>query len=374
MSLLWTVGGAAVVAFLLTALLIEPARRLAWRHGLTDRPADHKAHRRPTPYLGGVAILVGTLIPAGLAVHGLATNGGGRGLWAVVGTGVVAAALGLADDLGGLSPRVRLVVEVLLAAVLVAGGSRLGLVPGPGWLDPVVTVFLIVVVTNSFNLLDNADGALGTVACVSAVPIAALLFAAGQPQVGLLMVCLAAACAGFLLHNAPPARIFMGDAGSLFIGLLLCAGATRLPVGRHDRPAHLALLLLLVFPAAVDTGLVVLSRLTHRRSLLVGGTDHVAHRLRRMGLGGEAVLAVLLVGGALAGLCAVLVSGGLLSGRLSLLVAAGAATVLIGLLMLRDPGYPAEDRRAAASRHAGASRHTTVTARRPRVARTDSRG
>jgi UDP-N-acetylmuramyl pentapeptide phosphotransferase/UDP-N-acetylglucosamine-1-phosphate transferase len=365
MSLLWTVGAAAVAAFLLTALLVEPARRLAWRYGLTDQPAGHKPHRRPTPYLGGVAILVGTLIPAGLGARG-----GGLGLWAVAGSAVVAAALGLADDLGGLSTRARLVVEVVLAAVLVAGGARLG-VPGPGWLDAVVTAFGIVVVTNSFNLLDNADGALGTVGCASAVAIAALLFASGQPQVGLLMVCLAAACAGFLLHNAPPARIFMGDAGSLFIGLLLCAGATRLPVG-HDRPAHLALLLLLVFPAAVDTGLVVLSRLAHGRSPLRGGTDHVAHRLRRLGLRGESVLVVLLIGGALAGLGAVLVSGGLLSGRISLAFAAGTGAVLIGLLMLADPGYPARVRPPV--RRASASRHAAVTPRRPRVARTHSRG
>jgi len=377
-----------VAAFLLTVLLVEPLRRLAWRYELTDRPAGHKAHRRPTPYLGGVAILLGALIPAGLALRdgsalgGGVGRGGGLAVWVVAGTAVVAAALGLADDLGGLSARVRLVVEALLATVLVAGGARLGL-PGPGALDAIVTACWIVVVTNSFNLLDNADGALATVACVSAVPVALLLFMGGQSRVGLLMLCLAAACAGFLVHNAPPARIFMGDAGSLLVGLLLCAAVTRVPVG-SDRPAHLAVVLLLIFPAAVDTGLVVLSRLTHRRSPLRGGTDHVAHRLRRMGLGGEAVLAVMLVGGALAGLAAMLVSGGLLSGRISLAVAAVAAAALIGLLTLSDPGYRDAGRTAALRPPAAAGRHVEadhadarrapVTARHPRVARTDSRG
>jgi UDP-GlcNAc:undecaprenyl-phosphate GlcNAc-1-phosphate transferase len=363
MSGVWVPAGAGLAAFVLTALLVEPARRLALRFGLTDRPASHKAHRRPTPYLGGVAIVAGTLIPVAVVLRG---QDDAR-LWAVVCPAVAIAVLGFADDTGGLSARVRLAVEVLLAAILVAAGARLGL-PGPGWVDLALTVCWIVVVTNSFNLLDNADGALATVACVTAVPIAALLFAGGQPRLGLVMVCLAAACGGFLLHNAPPARIFMGDGGSLFLGLLLAAGATRLPVG-HDRPAHLALLLLLVFPVAVDTGLVVLSRLLHRRSPFRGGTDHVAHRLRRLGLSGDAVLAVLLLTGAAGGLLAVFVSGGLLPGRASLLVATLAAVVLIGMLMLRDPGY-----RVRARPPVTASRHATVGAGRPRVARTHSRG
>ena len=355
-------AGAALAGFGLTALLVEPLRRLARRYRLTDRPAGHKAHRWPTPYLGGLAIAAGTLAPAAVVLRGRAD----AVFWSVAAAAVAVAMLGLADDVRGLSARLRLGVELALAAVLVGGGARLGL-PGPAWLDPVLTAAWIVVVTNSFNLLDNADGALATVGCATAVPAAALLFAAGAPHLGLLLVCLAAACGGFLLHNAPPARIFMGDAGSLFIGLLVCAGVTRLPVG-DDRPAHLALVLLLALPAAVDTGLVVLSRSLHRRSPLRAGTDHMAHRLRRLGLSGNAVLAVLLAIGAGGGLVAVFVSVGVLSGRAGLLGAALSALVLIGLLSLLDPGYGAAPRPRAAHRQA------TVGAVGSPVATTDSRG
>lgn len=253
---------AALAAFGLTALLVEPVRRLAHRYRVTDRrAAGHRAHRPSTPYLGGLAIAVGTLAPpAAIPLRGRADEV----FWLVAAASVALALLGLAHDVRGLGTRVRLAALLVPAALLVTGGARLSL-PGPAWLDPMLTAAWLVVVTNSFSLSDKSSSVLPTIGCATAVPVAALLFATGQPHLGLLLVCLAAAYGGFLLHNAPSARIFVGNAGSLFVGLLLCAGVTRLPAG-DDRSAHLALVLLLVLPAAVDTGRVVLYRVERRPS------------------------------------------------------------------------------------------------------------
>ncbi|HEY2673570.1 MAG TPA: MraY family glycosyltransferase [Rugosimonospora sp.] len=337
--------GAALAALALTVALVEPARRLALRGGATDRPAAHKAHHRPTPYLGGVAIVAGTLVPTVLVARHT-----GPGFWVTAAAAAAAAALGLWDDLRSLSARTRLAVETILAVLVTATGGRLELVE-PRWLDAGLTICWIVVVTNSFNLLDNADGALATVAAVTALPLAAVTYAGGQPALGLLLICLSLACTGFLPHNTPPARIFMGDTGSLFIGLLIAAAAARARPARAGAYSHAATLLLLVFLAAVDTALVVVSRRLHGRPLWQGGTDHVAHRLRRLGLTGNALVAVLLLVAAVSGLSAALVYDGLLPGPTTLVATALAAAVLVAAL-LAVPGYPA----VATS---------TVTGRRP---------
>jgi UDP-GlcNAc:undecaprenyl-phosphate GlcNAc-1-phosphate transferase len=345
---------AALAALLLTAVLVEPARRLALRYGLTDRPAPHKAHRRVTPYLGGTAIVIGTLAPTVATVNPTHAR-----IWLVLGAALGIAALGLFDDARTLRPSTRIAVEALLASIVALGGVRLNLL-GQDQLDLLLTVGWIIVVTNSFNLLDNTDGALATVACATTVPLAVFAIVAGQPDLALLLLCLAAACTGFLLHNAAPARIFMGDSGSLFIGFLIATSAALVAPGpaRVDRAA---ILLLIVFVAAVDTGLVVVSRQLAGRSWLQGGTDHVAHRLIRTGVDPHPLLGVLFLAAATAGLLAVLVSARVLAGSTTLLGALGAAVVLIVLLLQAPAGYRQPARHAY--RPATSPRHARSTAR-----------
>ncbi len=326
---LWEAAAAAT----LTVLLVPPLRRLARRHRLTDEPAAHKPHASATPYLGGVGIALGVLIPVGLFARSAEHR------WQAIIVGAVAVcALGLVDDLGnGLSARLRLAVETALATGVVVAGARPHLT-GQAWLDGALTVGWIVVVTNAYNLLDNCDGALAITACATATPLAALLFAGGAPAIGTLLACLAAASAGFLLYNAPPARIFMGDAGSLFIGFLIASGAAAIPT--VSSPWGTATVLLLVgYPAAVDTTLVTVSRLRARRPIWQGGTDHAAHRLRRAGLGPRSVLVVLLTATALSTLTAVLVYVGSLPSRPTLVVALLAVALPVMALL----HIPADD-------------------------------
>jgi UDP-GlcNAc:undecaprenyl-phosphate GlcNAc-1-phosphate transferase len=200
-----------------------------------------------------------------------------------------------------------------------------------------------VVITNSFNLLDNMDGASATVATVTAGFLAWVAYLAGQSGLVLLLLALSAGCFGFLVHNWTPARMFMGDAGSLFIGFVIAAATVSIdvPAGAVNR---LAELFLVTFVATVDTCLVMLSRHRARRPVLVGGTDHISHRLRRLGCSVRQVTLVLFATASLSCLCGALVADQRLPAAVTLTGAAAFAMTLIRLL-LKVPVYSETDQR-----------------------------
>jgi UDP-GlcNAc:undecaprenyl-phosphate/decaprenyl-phosphate GlcNAc-1-phosphate transferase len=277
------------VAFILAALLSEAMRWIALKYRLVDRPGKAKAHESPTPYLGGMAIVIGTL-----AAWAIAVPPRDRQILTLVVAGTLISVLGLADDIRPSRVSVRLSVECLAAGAVVASGARLGIVgnvPGIGdWPDIALTVLWIVLITNSFNLLDNSDGAAGGIAAVTAAALAILAFRTGWENIAEFELAVSASCAGFLAHNWAPARIFMGDAGSLFLGFVLSASAVLVfglqpgSVPAAPWAVRVSGLLLLNFVAVVDTGTVVVSRYRAGRSLMQGGTDHTSHRLRALGL------------------------------------------------------------------------------------------
>ncbi|WP_051865181.1 glycosyltransferase family 4 protein [Streptosporangium roseum] len=297
--------------------------RLALRWGLTDQPGGHKVHERPIPYLGGMAIMLGTIVPPA-ALLGLTD----RRAAAIMIAALAVALLGLIDDLSSLSPLTRLAVEAVAAFGVVLGGVQ-ATVTG-GWLDGPITGLWIVVITNSFNLLDNMDGALATVAAVSAAFLAGMAFVYAQPAIGLLLVALAHASLGFLLHNWAPAKVFMGDAGSLFIGFVIACSAAMLVTGKSTDTV-IAGLLLPTFVATVDTGVVILSRKRAGRPLLQGGTDHVSHRLRRLGLNVRLTAATLAAVAAATGALGLAMALGWISPLIATVAATGAALILINL-------------------------------------------
>ena len=326
----------ALTALIVTDVLSELLRRVAIRCDLTDRPDTRKAHVRPVPYLGGIAIAVGTLVPAAF----LAPLRGHR-LTLLILAGAAVAVIGLIDDCRSLRPATRLLAEGAAATAVIVAGGHIDILGTR--LDPVIAVAWIVLQTNSFNLLDNMDGAAATVAFVSSSFLAALAYLAGEIGVALLLLALTAACGGFLVHNWAPARMFMGDAGSLFIGFVLSAAAIQVNVPCRP-PARMAELHLLTFVATVDTCLVLISRRQAGRSFLAGGTDHASHRLHRLGLSTPGVTL------ALFGSTALSCAGGLLiaahclvvPGIVTLPVTVAAAGTLIWLL-LKVPVYPARE-------------------------------
>jgi UDP-GlcNAc:undecaprenyl-phosphate GlcNAc-1-phosphate transferase len=278
-----------VLAFVAALLLVPMARRVALRFSITNHPSPERWHEVPTPYLGGIGLALAFLAASPLV------EGWDQKAVFVVATAFGLSVLGLVDDLRALSPPVRLLVEAVAGVVAFSAGCRTHL--GPDAVDLVVTVVAIVVVTNAFNLLDNIDGALGAVATVTGVGIGAAALLGGQYLVGGLALALAGGSVGFLVHNWHPASIFLGDAGSLFVGYLLAALTLRLDtaVGPFEGAVASALL---VGPALFDTTLVMVSRARGKRSLLVGGTDHTSHRLVRHGLDTRVAVALIAVASA----------------------------------------------------------------------------
>lgn len=328
------VAEAAAGALVLADALSEALIRFASRCGLVDRPDMRKAHARPTPHLGGVAIAAGTLVAGGLLVPHW-----DRRLGAVAAAAGLMALVGLADDVRPVRRAYRLLLESLAAAGVVASGCRIemfGAVP-----DAVLTVAWIVVLTNSFNLLDNMDGAAAMTAAGGAGLLGGAAALAGREGLALLMVALSAGCLGFLVHNWAPARMFMGDSGSMFIGFLLASAAVLVPVagGPVDRVAEL---FLFTFVATVDTFLVVIARECAGLSWLTAGTDHASHRLHLLGLSVRQVASAMFGVAALSSLCGVGVARGWLPGAGALLPAVAIGVAVIAVLM-RVPVYaPAE--------------------------------
>ena len=265
-------GGAA---FLVALVLVPLLRSVAHRLDAVDHPGVGKMHRGATPYFGGVAIgFVALAIPPAL-------QGWSREAAYVLIAAAMVSLTGLVDDLRDLHPYSRLAVEVLASLLAVKGGARVQLVGG--WLDVVITVVSIVVVTNSFNLLDNMDGVASTIAMATsgALLVAALL--ERQVLVASLSAAVVGGCLGFLIYNWHPATIFMGDAGSLMLGFLIAVTALKLRAPTTHARSIAAVVLILAVPL-FDTSLVVISRVRSGRSILQGGKDHTSHRLNQLGL------------------------------------------------------------------------------------------
>ncbi|MGW0828118.1 MraY family glycosyltransferase [Streptomyces sp. NPDC002845] len=347
------------MALLLSVLLTEPLRRFALRHGITDRPNGRKGHDRPTPYLGGIAVAVVTLTAgAGAAFAG---GFGYPGLAVLLGGAAIMAVLGLIDDLRPLGPALRLCVETAAASgvVLVAGHPTVF----GGLVDAVLAVVWIVFITNAFNLLDNMDGAASSLCAVVGGFLCWGAWWSGLAGVAVVLAALTGACLGFLFHNWHPARIFLGDSGSLFIGFTLASAAVVLHKNAIGLSAP-AGLLAMTLVATVDTALVMLSRYREARPLLQGGQDHASHRLRRMGLTVRQAVMVLGVFAALGGFSGVLLAQSVLPPGVLLLAAAvvGVAAVawLLGIPSASGPVAPAA---LPAGRQAGKDQHMAVRGR-----------
>ena len=306
-----TYGLLFAASFAVTAALVPLMMRVARRFDFLDHPGPRKIHTEPIPYGGGIAVAIGFL--ATLGVHHLAARAVPEPSFKLVPVPVFALGslailvLGLIDDRRRLSARFKLLVQAIVATGVALGGARLQLFGAPDPVCVAVTVLWILGVTNAFNLLDHMDGLSSGVALLSG---AAFLFVAvqtGQLFIGSILVPLLGACAGFLLFNFPPARIFLGDAGSLFIGFWLSC----LTISFTFYSAHYALYTYFV-PVAVlavplfDTGSVVAIRLLRRRPIFEGDTNHLAHRLTKLGMSRRLAVLTIYALTLLAGLSALL--------------------------------------------------------------------
>jgi UDP-GlcNAc:undecaprenyl-phosphate GlcNAc-1-phosphate transferase len=297
---------AGLAALLLCYLYSFLPMRWAPRIGLVDRPREDRHHDRPTPLGGGLAMLAALAIPC---------LGGGIILWALdlytspswlpyelfvrydelpertsialLGCTALLAAVGLVDDLRRWKPLVKFIFQVVIATgVVVLGEVRLLEMFGPAVSTP-ATVLWIVLITNAVNFLDNVDGLAAGVVAICAAALLAAAAAAGQLFVCVWLAMLIGLCLGFLLHNFPPAKIFMGDAGSMPLGFLLAVLSILTTYYRGEPSAGMVSLLAPLVALAVplyDTASVITLRLSEGRSPFVGDTRHFSHRLLRRGM------------------------------------------------------------------------------------------
>jgi len=275
---LWTAAETGLVALVttvgLTPLVIRAARRFEW----VDRPSEDRWHEQPTALMGGIALFGG--LSAGLLWGTL----GGTALWFWGGAALLFA-MGLVDDHWHVPPAGKLAVQVAAASLLLYSGYTFG--PGwPAWMSTPLTILWVVGMTNSVNFLDNMDGLAAGISGIAALVLAALAVGAGAETAVGVAAAVAGAAFGFLVFNAKPARIFMGDCGSLVLGFLLAglglAVQADMPVGDTVATALVPLAVLAV--PLLDTTLVTVMRRVAGRSVAQGGSDHTSHRLVSLGL------------------------------------------------------------------------------------------
>jgi len=360
------VGPAA--AFALTALLIPLVRGAAIAAGRVTAVRKDRWHEKPTPTLGGVGLFLGF----GLVIwvtslfswqDPLALAQVRMGIlplspWeALVAASSLAFLVGLVDDFIQMRPTAKLAGQLLAASILLMSGIGLWLT-GVYLVDALLSLLWFIGITNALNLLDNMDGLAGGVALISAGFLSVIFFLEGSPELAGLALALAGALLGFLIHNYPPAKIFMGDSGSLFLGMLL-SGLALSPGPGLSR----SLLAIIAVPSLVlavpilDTTLVTVSRVLEGRSPAEGGKDHSSHRLVSLGMSQERAVWVLwllaifggtvgllfrttarsyaLLGGGIAVVGLILVGGYLLQARFQKLREEGVSTTDLYERLLR---------------------------------------
>jgi UDP-GlcNAc:undecaprenyl-phosphate GlcNAc-1-phosphate transferase len=278
-----------VLTFAVVGFLTPVMRKVAITKKIYDAPtAAHKTHKEPVPYLGGVAIIIGVvLISYGVAIINGFTGENFLLMTSVLAPAIILGAIGLWDDMRNLRPAPRLLIQSaagLFTAWILISQDTIGNPTNSTIIDAVITSIWVVGICNSINFFDNLDGgAAGTVAVTSSA-LFILGFQGQQFMIAALSAVTAGATIGFLLWNKSPARIYMGDAGALFLGVLIATLTIRLHPDTDVMWTSLATPVLLLAVPILDTSVAVISRIKRGISPFQGGHDHLSHRLIRGGL------------------------------------------------------------------------------------------
>ena len=291
---------ACITAFLISLLLTPLVRRIALRLKVVQQPDPQRHSRRVVPLLGGVAIFCGFLFPI---LGWIRLDARMQPL--LVGAALMFS-VGLLDDLWPLNPLAKLIGQTVSACVAVLGATP-NLSSWDHWLSALLTIFWIVAMVNALNLIDNIDGLAAGAAAICAGFISVLAIQTSSSLMLLLVACLGGASLGFLAHNFHPARIFMGDSGSLLLGYVLAVAITCQRSGGqvHGSRIWLVAPLLLGFPL-MDTCFVVFGRLSRGQKFWQGAHDHLSHRLVAVGLTERSAVLVLYAVAAALSSCALL--------------------------------------------------------------------
>jgi UDP-GlcNAc:undecaprenyl-phosphate GlcNAc-1-phosphate transferase len=274
---------APIVAFALAAtmswLLNPPGIRFAWAVGWLDHPEARKLHSHATAVLGGAIVFVSAVLGWGIALTIVRTPHSPLDweAWYLLAGAAFMLVVGLWDDRFGMRPSVKMLGQAAAASMLVSTGlvPDLGL---PLGIEAAITLVALVALMNAVNFLDNMNGMVGGLAAIALTGFAWTSLERGANGVAAAQLAIAGACVGFLPYNFPKARIFLGDAGSLFLGYSLGASALMTMQGAAPGWGRAGALLMLAYPA-FDLIFVIVTRVRDGRPVYQGGRDHTNHRL-----------------------------------------------------------------------------------------------
>lgn len=273
------------VATLIMSLISTPlARSLAFRFQITDVPdGNRKLQGVAMPYLGGLAVALAISITTitGLLIKQVRGIDLGLALSVLV-PGLFLAIVGFLDDKQSLKVAPRLVAQIgagAITALLSSLGGTYSHLTTYRPLDIGISLIWIVTLINAYNFMDNMDGLSGSLACLASATFFVIALGTGQYLVASLSLSVSAACLGFLVFNWSPARIYMGDAGALFLGYILAVIALRVNIRETSHSVSLLIPLIVLLIPLLDTATVIISRIRRGVSPLTGGRDHLSHRV-----------------------------------------------------------------------------------------------
>lgn len=310
--------GAFSLAFLLANITTPISKWLAYKFGAIAYPNEKSMHDKPMPLGGGLSIYIGFVItiliflPAAIEANVMQLVG------LIIGATIITV-VGLLDDIYSLSPKRRILFQVLSALIVILTGTSMDSISIPlidvviefGIFSNVITIIWIVGITNAVNLIDGLDGLAAGVASIAFLSLFAISVLAGDPVVAgmaiLLTATLSGACLGFLPHNFNPAKIFMGDTGSTFLGFCLAVVSIQTMLKTYTAITLIAAVIVLGLPI-FDTFFAIFRRTINRRPISEGDKGHLHHRLMDRGLSEKkAVLTLYVISGSF-GIAGVLIA------------------------------------------------------------------
>ena len=337
---IWKIFAGPAVALLVSYLMTPPVKRFAENVGAIDVPKDaRRVHDHPIPRMGGLAIFTGFVLSVLLFVN-MSMQVMGLLLGAVI-----IAVMGALDDILCLNPWIKLGGQFLAALVAIRCGIVFDVISNPGFLDGEATIPLgwlsipftimwIIACTNAVNLIDGLDGLAVGISAISSISmmIVSMILPAGIGGIPLILACLAGACFGFMPYNINPAKIFMGDVGSQFLGYVLSCVSIIGLFKFHAIITFLIPLLSLAVPLG-DTIFAFFRRILHGQSPFHADRGHIHHKLIDMGMSQKQAVAVLYAISAVLGLIAVLVAGPGTGIRIVCIVVAFAISLTVWLFV-----------------------------------------
>ena len=353
-ELLLSVGAALLCAFVVSFLMCPMVKSFAYKIGAIDVPNDNRRmHKKPVPRLGGLAIFLGFMVSMLLFVK---VDHQMQGI--LLGASIIVV-LGVVDDMSPLRAYFKFCVQIFAALVAVFHGVVIQTLSNPnvfaespywdlGWLAVPITVLWIVGITNAVNLIDGLDGLACGVSTISAISMLVIALLVSEGDVALVMASLVGACLGFLPFNKNPAKMFMGDTGSTFLGYILATISIQ-GLFKYYAIVSFAVPFLILGLPMFDTLFAIIRRLAHGQNPMAPDRGHIHHRLIDMGLNQKQAVAALYVISSILGLSAVvLTSSGAIKAMLFLMALAVAAFLASRVIFRRDIDKALQAEKAAA--------------------------